>query len=126
MEALGLNEIALRALDNAKSKGFHESDPNIGEKLMLIVSELSEALEADRHGKRMKVSIGGVVGWVSEEDFLKHFKKHVKDTFEDELADVIIRVAHLSARLGIDIEAHVLAKMRYNENREHKHGGKKY
>ena len=102
------------------------SEPNIGEKLMLVVSELSEALEADRHGRRMKVGIGGVMGWVSEEDFVKHFKKHVKDTFEDELADAIIRIAHLSARLGIDLETHVLAKMRYNKSRQQKHGGKKY
>ena len=122
----GLNEIALKAFENAKDKGFHESDPNIGEKLMLIVSELSEALEADRHNKRMKVSIDAVMGWVSEEDFVISFEAHAKDTFEDELADAIIRIAHLSARLGIDIETHVLAKMRYNKTRQQKHGGKKY
>lgn len=38
---------------NAKDKGFWDSNShNIPEKLMLIVSELGEALEALREGKR--------------------------------------------------------------------------
>ena len=36
---------------NAKAKGFWEKDRNVGEMLMLITSELGEAIEAHRHGK---------------------------------------------------------------------------
>jgi NTP pyrophosphatase (non-canonical NTP hydrolase) len=46
----------------------------------------------------------------------------IKDTVEDELADVIIRTLDLCGYLGIDIEKHVELKMRYNESREYKHG----
>lgn len=42
--------------------------------------------------------------------------------FEFELADVMIRCLDLSAYLGIDIEGHIKAKMRYNSLREYKHG----
>jgi len=57
--------------------------------------------------------------------FLNEFTANVKDTFEDELADTIIRVLDICAFRGIDIEKHVLAKLRYNEQRPYKHG-KKY
>ena len=40
------------AFANALKHGFHhQKNQNIGELLMLIVSELSEALEADRKGR---------------------------------------------------------------------------
>jgi hypothetical protein len=41
-----LNELRNKAFAYAEKQGFHENI-NFGEKLMLIVSELSEALEAD-------------------------------------------------------------------------------
>lgn len=60
-----------------------------------------------------------------DDKFKRAFVSTVKDTFEDELADVMIRVMDLAAFKGIDLEAHIKAKMRYNSLREHKHG-KKY
>lgn len=42
-----------------------------------------------------------------------------------ELADIIIRVLDMCGHYGIDIEAAMLAKAKYNESREHRHGGKK-
>jgi hypothetical protein len=50
------------------------------------------------------------------------FVLNVKNTFEDELSDVIIRMLDLFAFKGIDIESHIKVKMRYNINREYKHG----
>jgi NTP pyrophosphatase (non-canonical NTP hydrolase) len=49
----------------------------------------------------------------------------VKDTFEDEIADTVIRLLDLSEGLGIDIEKHIRLKLEYNKTRPHKHG-KKY
>ncbi len=120
-----INELAKQVHENAKSKGFFDSEKNIGEMLCLIHSEVSEALEADRKDRHTKSSIIGVNGWVSNADFKPSFERNVKDTFEDELADVMIRVMDLAAFKGIDLEAHIKAKMRYNAMREHKHG-KKY
>lgn len=58
--------------------------------------------------------------------FEKIFKIYIKDTFEDEIADAVIRCLDMSAHLGFDLEAHILAKMRYNTLRPIMHGGKKY
>jgi NTP pyrophosphatase (non-canonical NTP hydrolase) len=125
-----INELAKQIHKNAIDKGFFEKEKNIGEMLCLIHSEVSEALEADRNDmymhKRMESSpIGAVNGWVSDEDFWKSFRQNVKGTFEEELADIMIRVMDLAAYKNIDLEAHIKAKMRYNSLRE-KYHGKKY
>jgi NTP pyrophosphatase (non-canonical NTP hydrolase) len=54
----------------------------------------------------------------------KGFEKYT-ESFEMELADIMIRVMDLCAFKNIDLEAHIKAKMRYNSLREYKHG-KKY
>ena len=117
-----LNELAKEIHDNAKSKGFFDSEKNIGEMLCLIHSEVSEALEADRKCHYTTYNMNVINGWVKDLDFKSEFSKNVKNTFEDELADVVIRVLDLCAFKGIDIESHIKAKMRYNSMREHKHG----
>ena len=43
-----INELAKTIHQNAKNKGFFDTEKNIGEMLCLIHSEVSEALEADR------------------------------------------------------------------------------
>ena len=42
-----------------------------------------------------------------------------------ELADVILRTLDLMAALGVDVDAVVMAKHRYNLGREYRHGGKR-
>lgn len=120
-----INGIAQKAFNNAKAAGFHEKPIDLGTRLMLIVSELSEALEADRHDKRAS-SIVGVSGWIEDNVFMAQFEKHIKDTFDDEIADAIIRLLELSAFMNIDIGTHIETKLRYNSLRPFKHGGKKY
>lgn len=92
-----LNAGVSNELSNAVNKAF------ISQKIALIISECSEALEAIR-----KDSYG----------------LEQKDTFEDEIADTIIRLCDLCGALDIDIEKQISWKMRYNKNREHKHGKK--
>jgi len=50
--------------------------------------------------------------------------EYVKDTFEDELADTIIRILDLCGYLGIDIDEHINLKMAYNRERPYKHNKK--
>lgn len=120
-----INKLSKEIHENAKNKGFYEGEKNIGEMLCLIHSEVSEALEADRKGRYTKSNIFAVNGWTSDGDFTHSFKENVKDTFEDELADIVIRVMDLAAFKGVNLEEHISAKIRYNSTREHKHG-KKY
>jgi NTP pyrophosphatase (non-canonical NTP hydrolase) len=122
-----INELAKEVHENAKSKGFFEDKKNIGEMLCLIHSEVSEALEADRKGQYSNRESIALQNMIKEDNdlFKKIFKATVKDTFQDELADIMIRVMDLAAYKGIDLESHIKVKMRYNSLREYKHS-KKY
>ena len=127
-----INELSKEVHANAKAKGFFDDEKNIGEMLCLIHSETSEALECDRKNKYYELPIikGGLnVKEAIKEDsdswYKTYFENAVKDTFEDELADIMIRVMDLAAFKGVDLETHIKAKMRYNSLRPHKHG-KKY
>jgi NTP pyrophosphatase (non-canonical NTP hydrolase) len=121
LKECSLNVLAERIFDNAKKHGFHKKGENISEKLMLIVSELGEACEALREGKRFFGQAAEVVRSVCDLPVVI-FEGAVKDTFEDELADVLIRTLDLMYSLGIDIDFHVREKMRYNEGRPHRPG----
>ena len=126
-----LNYLSKQIHENAKSKGFYDKEKNTGEMLCLIHSEVSEALEADRKNFYTNISEIKLKGladanfgasFCQEDVFKDFFTNCVKNTFEDELADVIIRVLDLCAFKNIDIESHIKAKMRYNSSRELMHG----
>lgn len=77
-------------------------DRNRGEMLMLIVSEIAEAMEGERKGLM--------------DDHLPHRKMA-----EVELADAFIRIADYCGRWGYDLEGAVQEKLEYNKNRaDHK------
>lgn len=87
---------------------------NVPEKLMLVVSELSEALEA--HRKNL------------HDSHLPH-----RPGLEVELADAVIRILDMSVGLGLDIGGAISEKLDYNKTRlDHSDaarllpGGKKY
>lgn len=101
----------------------------ITQKIMLTVSELSELMETLRLDKKTtcgKVVIDDLfVQFDKNPDlFYMRFIHHIKDTFEDELSDVMIRLADLMGKLGIDIETHINLKQKYNSLREKMHGKK--
>lgn len=124
-----INELSKQIHENAKNKGFFDEQKNIGEMLCLIHSEVSEALEADRKGKYANLKKFDIdrqsTPFHENSCTIQAFKDNVKDTFEDELADIMIRVMDLAAFKKIDLEKHIKLKMAYNSTREHKHG-KKY
>lgn len=96
---LQLNHFCKQHHANVLAKGFTEKQP-IATKLMLIVSELSEALEADRKNKHADFDRFGKVYDCGIEDlkgfdspnkeavaYAAAFRSSIKDTFEDEIAD---------------------------------------
>lgn len=90
----------------------------ISSKLMLVVSELGEALEALRNRNLCKIERIPDTVEVNNDMFLQF----VKDTFEDEIADVFIRLFDLCGFMQIDIERHINLKMNYNSTRPKLHG----
>jgi NTP pyrophosphatase (non-canonical NTP hydrolase) len=126
-----INELAKQIHENAKAHGFFDKERNIGEMLCLIHSEVSEALEADRKNKYArtfdlrKLVYDGYTWDDSTLSFKTEFEMNIKNSFEDELADIMIRVMDLAAFKGIDLDFHIKHKMEYNSRREYKHG-KKY
>lgn len=91
-----LNELSRLCHSIAVEKGFWEKERNIGEALMLIVTELAEAMEAHR---------------VQDQE-----------NFKEELADSFIRLLDLCGGLGIDIEEEISKKSQKNKKRPYKHG----
>lgn len=94
--------------------GVTRLERNKGELLMLIVSEIAEAMEGERKGLM--------------DDKLPHRKMA-----EVELADALIRIFDYAGAFGYDLQGAFEEKMAYNQQREdHKHearalaGGKKW
>lgn len=123
-----ISELQKEVHANAIAKGWYEKEKSVPEHLALIHSEVSEALEADRKEDMVcwndTVNIFKIIP--NNNAFMGIFADLIKDTFADELADIVIRVMDLAEWKGIDLQSHIEAKMRYNSLREHKHGGKKY
>ena len=101
------NALSIAVLDNAKSKGF-DSLQHEGIDIALMHSELSEALEAYRHGN-------------PHSDHIPPFSGA-----EEELADVVIRIMDFGAARGLKIAEAIVAKIAFNARRPMKHGGKVY
>jgi len=146
-----INELIKEAHENAIEKGFYDcpecngkkyigrgshfvkkckecngtgidQNKNIPEMLMLIITEISEAVEALRENKFSNWKLFKDLEYIYGKDTnFTFFKAHIKDTFEDEIADTFIRLFDLCGYMNIDIEKHIKAKMEYNKTRPKNH-----
>lgn len=111
MFAALVGDVAAAIYGNAVAHGWYENGkPNDGERIALMHSELSEALEGMRHGNPPSDKIGD-----------KGFSQ-----VEEELADCVIRILDYAAANKLNIAGAILAKHTYNIARPHKHGGKAF
>ena len=108
-----INKKSKEIHEYAKQKGFWDIPRETGTLLMLIVSELSEAMEADRKVKYAQeeafergLHVGG--NWNA------CFEEYIKDTFEDEIADAFIRLMDLCGARNINIDSFIELKLKYN------------
>ena len=176
-----LNSLRDKAYQCAVAHGWHEENLSDEHFLCLVISELMEAVEADRKGSH--ADIEAFNKYENRIDFEENFERQIKGSVEEELADACIRLLdlaglrncellymdrlyiceilftefsymlcsfitnpnksqkdwlelHISYSLGkifswcknkeINIFWHIEQKMKYNELRPYKHGGKAY
>lgn len=123
-----IDELAVVIHQTARDHGFWDKERNFGEMLMLVTSELAEALEEDRAGKpSVYWKCTGCGGETLEQTDVACRNGLMKpEGALVEIADAIIRlcdIGHAEASmtkftLGWVIEH----KMEYNTQREHMHG----
>lgn len=180
-----LAKLQQRIWDVATAHGWHEKPIPTAQYCGLIMTEMAEAIEADRNGRRADMEsfnerMSNLDG--SDECFKEMYKRYIKGSIEEEFADIVIRVLDMAQEvhgdrmrwlgyypwgqvyhedksfienawyfireilnwgtmnisdsvsfmfdwaqdLGIDLWQHIEWKMKYNELRPYKHGGKKY
>ena len=132
-----LNDLAAAIYGNARDHGFwDDGERNFAEMLMLVTSELAEALEEHRAGRpnvyhsinaRRVYPVVDASGadWTTQTNGLGDTYTGVKAKPEGvsvELADALIRILDTMHSLGVDIDAVVADKMAYNATRPFKHG----
>lgn len=88
-----LKQLMTEAYENAKAKGFYEPDLDINKALMLIITEMSEAIQASRHDRHG--SIEGYNTYLEVSDEHTAYEKSLEGTVESEFADIAIRIMSL-------------------------------
>lgn len=110
---MNLNKLRDEAYSIAKANGWHNEEHSDSHCLMLVITEIAEAVNADRNNsyadiasfKEIMSDIPSGATLAEHNDwFKKAFENHVKNTVEDELADVVIRCLDLAGLREISID----------------------
>jgi len=118
MNRPNLNELATRIHENNKAAGWWDIPRPRVQTAWLVITELAEATEAERAGKYADLeAFESALGhdedtsWKSVPqkkipsiNFARGFRKHIKDTFEDEIADAVIRLLDFAASEKLDVK----------------------
>ena len=125
---MSIRELQALAYKQSADKGFHDDEPTEGQALLmlnsqriaLMHSELSEALEELRSGKAPNETYYPEAG-----SFGAH-RLYKPEGVPSEMADVVIRVMDFCGANDINLESIITEKLAYNATRGHKHGGKQF
>ena len=84
------------AIKTAREKGWHATIYSSIHFLTLIGTEVAEAIQADRNRRHANPQFVSLIRSIqSDNEFEVEFDKNIKETFEDELADIVIRCCDL-------------------------------
>ena len=98
---MNLNELRDEACSIATANGWHEEEHSDEHLLMLVISEIAEAVQADR--KNLHADVEAFKNYEEIIDFKENFERQIKNTVEEELSDVVIRCLDLAGLRGIDL-----------------------
>ena len=105
---MNLNKLRDKAYQCAVAHGWHEENLSDEHFLCLVISELMEAVEADRkgmHANRANFEYCMKQRKRDDGEFMYAFKQDIKDSVEDELADACIRMLDLAGLRGYDLDS---------------------
>jgi hypothetical protein len=147
MAEKSISEVMREVHLNAREHGWWDREiqlldgvirPNANEilsKIMLVVTELAEAVEEVRRPDFEPRVFGYKVllsprGWLTREEFVADQKREPgpndkPEGFGVELADAVIRIFDLSEVLGVDLATLIELKHSYNKTRPMRHGNKR-
>ena len=105
LEPERLAELQKRIWDVATAHGWHEKPISTAQYCGLIMTEMAEAVEADRNGRRADMEsfnerMNTLDG--SDDCFKEMYKRYIKGTIEEEFADVVIRVLDMAQEVHGD------------------------
>ncbi len=115
MSKIDLNALRDRAYKTACEHMFHDKELSNEHCLMLVITELSEAVEADRKGRRAnvdrfkkKITTSRICRGLDpditkERGYEAVYNETIKGSIEEELADAVIRLLDLAGLRGIDL-----------------------
>ena len=96
-----LNALKERAYKTAVAHGFHEEEKPDDYWLGLVMSEMGEAINADRKGWLADAVLFN--DDLAKMPFKDSFEAHIKDTVEDEIADIVIRLLDFAGMKGYEL-----------------------
>ena len=103
---MNLNELRDEAYSIAKANGWHEEEHSDEHYIMLIITEIAEAVQADRKNLRARKDyfLESMKSGDYEFMFPVYFEKYIKNSLEDELSDIVIRCLDLAGLRGVKFD----------------------
>ena len=123
MSKMNLNELRDKAYKTACEHGFHDQELSNNHFLCLVISELMEAVEADRKGRRANVDrynkkiansriCQGLDSDIPKErGYEVAYNETIKGSIEEELADAVIRLLDLAGLRNLNLNRFALVNV---------------
>lgn len=92
------------------------------ESLMLIVTELSKAIQADRLGNHANIELFEKCIENQDGSFSSVYREIIHNTYEAEIVGALLRILDHARYEGIDLDKMVKYQMQYNTTRPAKNG----